>query len=145
MLYDALLKKMDHCPFCDQKEYKNRIVLENRSAYLTYALVPYHKHHLLIIPKKHRLLLLETSFFEQQGINNLIDKGVRLLRAVGYKDLSVLVRDGNLGKSIDHLHYHIVPNVYIGDVVNDHKPRKLLTKHQIEKTLLDFAKAKKKL
>lgn len=144
MLYDALLKTMATCPFCDEEERKDRIILENKSAYLTYALVPYHKHHLLIIPKKHRALLLEASFFEQQRINRLIDQGVRLLRAIGYKDLSVLVRDGNLGKTIEHLHYHIVPNVYIGDVLNDHKPRKLLTKKQIETTLQDFEKAKKK-
>lgn len=145
MLYDVLLKEMNRCPFCDETERDNRIILENRSAYLTYALVPYHKHHLLIIPKKHRKLLLETSFFEQRAINRLIDQGVRLLRAVGYSDLSVLVRDGDLGKSITHLHYHIIPNVYIGDVVNDHIPRKLLTKRQIEKTLKDFEKAKKKI
>lgn len=145
MLYDDLLKKMETCPFCAEVHKKERTVFENHSAYLTYALVPYHKHHLLIIPKKHRLLLLQATFFEQWQINRLIKKGVRLLRALGYSDLSVLVRDGNLGKSIDHLHYHIVPNVYIGDVVNDHKPRKLLTKKQIEKTLADFEEVKKKI
>lgn len=145
MLYDDLLKKMKECPFCIANVDRTRIILENASAYLTYALVPYHKHHLLIIPKRHRLLLLEASWLEQWQINRLIDQGVRLLRLLGYQDLNVLVRDGNLGKSINHLHYHIVPNVYIGDVVNDHKPRKVMTKKQIETTLQDLHEAKKKL
>jgi diadenosine tetraphosphate (Ap4A) HIT family hydrolase len=145
MLYDDFLKKMPTCPFCDEKDRVNRVILENRSGYLTYALSPYHKHHLLVIPKKHRLRLLEASALEQYQLNRLIDQGVRLLRILGYNDLSVLVRDGHLGKSIDHLHYHVIPNTDIGDVTNYGKARKVLTKRQIASTLKDFANAKLKL
>ena len=145
MLYDDFLKKTPVCPFCDKEKRADRIISENRSAYLTYALSPYHKHHLLVIPKKHHLLLLEASMFEQYQLNRLIDEGIRLLRILGYKDLSILVRDGHLGKSIDHLHYHVIPNTDIGDLTNYGKERKILTKRQIESTMKDFAKARLKL
>ncbi len=139
MLYRTFLKKLDRCPFCAPTD---RIIKENKKAYLTYAIAPYHKHHLLVIPKKHDYAILDIGKGEMDDVMALVSHGLTLLHGLGYRDCSVLVREGKVGKikSIEHMHYHVVPAVALGDLDHYGKQRKVMTPQEINKIMSDFRK-----
>jgi len=143
MKYKDFLKDLTTCPFCDRK---NEILKENDLAYLTYANAPYHKHHLLVIPKRHVTSFLGLNDEEDEKISNLVDYGAGILEKMKYKDYSILVRNGVLGKvgkSIPHLHYHIIPNIQIGNLKYPGGvggEREILTKKEIEELKEDIKK-----
>jgi ATP adenylyltransferase len=133
MLYTQYLESKDphKCSFC---EHGQHIYSHNDAAYLTYALAPYHRHHLLVIPNRHVLSLLELSDEESVQVSQLIKLGVQMLYSLGYENLSVLVREGKIGsiKSVAHLHYHIIPKHRIGDLDVDTEVRKILTEREVD-------------
>lgn len=138
MLYRDFLKELHTCPFCDGKD---KMFAESEHAYLTYALAPYHPHHLLVIPKQHVLHYLELSKDEEDEINVLIRSGFEALKRLGYQNITVLVREGvTVGKSIAHLHYHLIPNIRIGDIDHDGRERAILTAEEIESTVSDMTR-----
>lgn len=135
MLYKIFRKKLKSCPFCKTKQ---AVITTEKTAFLTYALAPYHNYHLLILPKRHVVSFLKLNSQEQKDINSLIRLGIAKLHTLGLKNISVLVRDGSLrgaNKSIQHLHYHLIPNTSIGDVDHAGKPRKIMTDKEIQKLL----------
>jgi diadenosine tetraphosphate (Ap4A) HIT family hydrolase len=137
MYYKDLLKTRTSCPFC--KPYTQRAIKRIGSTYLTYALAPYHKHHLLVITDRHIENFQDLSPEETKSINDLLHVGVDLLKSIGYKNYSILVRNGEeIGKSIPHLHYHIIPCVMIGDLDHHGEERKVLTDLEINDLLKDF-------
>jgi diadenosine tetraphosphate (Ap4A) HIT family hydrolase len=136
MLYRDFLKELHTCPFCSPKD---RVLVETEHAYLTYALAPYHPHHMLVIPKRHLLHFLELAKEEQNEIDTLIKDGFAALRHLGYQNITALVREGSeVGKSIAHLHYHLIPNVRIGDIDHEGRERAILTPEEIESTVSDI-------
>ncbi|MFA6552019.1 MAG: HIT domain-containing protein [Candidatus Paceibacterota bacterium] len=136
MKYSDFLKERKGCPFCDVKD---EIIAENKSAYLTYALAPYHKHHLLVVPKKHTDKILDVSDDEMKDVYSLLKNGLGILKNLGYGNISLLVREGNeIGKSVPHLHYHIIPNIRVGDLDHEGNERKVLNKEEIADTMADI-------
>jgi diadenosine tetraphosphate (Ap4A) HIT family hydrolase len=133
MKYTEYLQTLDHdkCPFCAPEQ---RVYRKNDAAYLTYALAPYHRHHLLIIPNRHVLSMLEMSEVEHAQLWHLNREGMETMRKLGYENLSVLVREGKVGaiKSVAHLHYHIIPNHRIGDLDINGEARKILTEEEVQ-------------
>jgi diadenosine tetraphosphate (Ap4A) HIT family hydrolase len=81
MRYRDFLKELHVCPFCVPQD---RMLAENALGYLTYALAPYHRHHLLVIPKRHTLHFLELSKEEGDEVNGLIRTGFSALKRLGY-------------------------------------------------------------
>ncbi len=143
MLYKDFLKIERECPFCEKT---NRIIKEEDNAFLTYSLAPYHKHHLLVVPTRHTEFFEDLNDDETKSIEKLLHFGVKILKSLGYKDYTILVRNGeNLGKSVRHLHYHIVPVALIGDV--DHKgyEREIMTEKEIEILMNEFKVAEEKI
>lgn len=69
MLYKKFRKKLKSCPFCKTKQ---AVITNKNTAYLTYALAPYHDYHLLILPKRHVISFLKLNPQEQKDINLLI-------------------------------------------------------------------------
>lgn len=146
MKYHEYLKtKQRKCPFCHKtRDY----VYQTEKAYLTYCLAPYHRYHILIVPKRHIVDFTKLTPKEELNINSLIKIGIKILEKLGYKDYSVLVRNGKkIGKSIPHLHYHLVPEVQlipipenapqeIKDLIRD-----IMDKEEIKKIVADFKKA----
>lgn len=137
MLYEKFLKIRKLCPFCAAKD---RIFARRKTAYLTYALAPYTKYHLLAVPKRHVISLRELHPAEEKDLANLAKFGVKILNKLKIKSATVLVRDGGLNKSVAHLHYHIIPNHRIGDLDSRGKPRRVLTEKEI-KTLAQRIRA----
>jgi diadenosine tetraphosphate (Ap4A) HIT family hydrolase len=127
------------CPFCASDD---RRLIENRSAYVTYALAPYHRHHLLIIPKEHRKSFLHLSQTEYDDIQDLAQKSARLLRFLGYENFTLMVREGfEKGESVEHLHYHFIPNVHLGDLDHATAPRNVMTDIELTSLVTELRNA----
>lgn len=118
MKYIDVLKKeraAHVCPFCHI--HPDEIVFEGKHFLVIPARAPYIKHHLLIIPKRHANTLATLTSAEHKELHLLIDTRAQKLHAV-YKDVSLLLRDGLvrdtvLQKSVNHLHFHLLPNMAV--------------------------------
>ncbi len=143
MLYTDLLATSTVCPFC--KPSASRIVEKidkNDLAFLTYALAPYHQHHLMVVPFRHVEDFKELNEKESEAIEKLLRRAVAILERLGYKDYTILLRNGEkTGKSITHLHYHIIPSVIIGDLDHKGENREVLTPEEIGQLLQELKKA----
>jgi ATP adenylyltransferase len=138
MLYKDFLKTVTKCPFC---EGENRIISDTLHAYMTYSIAPYHKHHLLVVPKRHVLQLNELNDEEMSDIVSLQKIGQVLLHKLGYKDYTILVRFGeNSGKSVEHTHFHIVPDVRMGDVDHLWRERTVMNEEEISELMEELTR-----
>ena len=129
MKYEEFLKNMTGCPFC---EHKNRIIFESDKSFMTYALWPYHKHHLLVIPKRHIESITEITEEERKDIDLLQEKALETLKKLGYISITQLVREGNdINKAVNHVHFHTIPNIRIGDLDHYGQERKMMSEDDI--------------
>lgn len=145
MLYKDYLAQSsgDACHFCHPEDQK---FIENETAFLVLGIAPYHKHHLLVIPKDHKRSFMELTAGETDQIWNLINKGSAILLGLGYRTFTVIVREGkNAAKSMEHLHYHIIPENRIGDLDHEGKERAVMTEEEIKDVSRDIEKAMQKL
>jgi predicted protein tyrosine phosphatase/diadenosine tetraphosphate (Ap4A) HIT family hydrolase len=127
--YEDFLKNMKGCPFCGEV---SRIITETEFSFMTYALWPYHKHHLLVIPKRHVESLTEITETERNDINGLQEKALEILKKIGYTSITQLVREGNVvNKAVNHVHFHTIPNIRIGDLDHNGENRKMLSENDI--------------
>jgi diadenosine tetraphosphate (Ap4A) HIT family hydrolase len=129
-----------HCPFCQFS--KEEILEETRYFFVIPARAPYGPDHLLIIPKRHVILLKELKKAELNQLRQLtLQRNARLQQH--HKGTSILIRDtisrAGMGKSINHLHLHIIPNCYIGAKENEQR-----TYFSDKKYLQEVTKMKKK-
>ncbi|MEI9966389.1 MAG: HIT domain-containing protein [Candidatus Moraniibacteriota bacterium] len=118
------------CPFCHSE---GRRFVENEEAFLTYALAPYHRHHLLVIPKGHKKSFLELSRYERESVWELMDKGASVLRGLGYESFTFMIREGRGGaKSLEHVHCHLIPDTRMGDLDHDNNERVLMSDQEVQ-------------
>ena len=137
MLYVDFLKDIKACPFCEP--IANHIIKKVGNAFLTYSLAPYHKHHLLVVPTRHIVGFHELDSTEINSINELLSEAVRLLMLLGYKDYTILTRSGErIGKSVEHLHYHIIHVAIIGDLDHNGKDRRIMTAEEVTGLLAEL-------
>lgn len=143
MLYKEFLNTLDGCPFCPGKD---RTIIDGAYAYLTYALAPYHKHHLLVLPKRHVESIEDLTETELEDIDRLQEEGLRILRNLNYKSISLLVREGplNVNKSIRHTHYHVIPEIQIGDMDHYGQERRVLEENEIAGVVAEIRAALEK-
>lgn len=133
MLYEDYLKSLSGCPFCDKNNYEKQLLEENKHSILIISLAPYQKHHLLIVPKRHIEKIVDINEEEERNINKLQRTAIKILYKLGYEDMSILIREGeNVGKSVRHLHYHIIPEIPIGVIGKNMKKRMIIEKEEIE-------------
>lgn len=138
MLYSEYLKQLTACPFCGSQQSLS----QNESAYLTFAYAPYHKHHLLVVPKRHTTSFFDITHEERVATDSLIELGTSVLRKLGYENFTILVREGSgPAKSIPHMHYHIIPDVLIGDLDHRGKERTMMTDAEMLETQRELASA----
>lgn len=114
------------------------VIAEGVAAYLTIARAPYTEDHLLVIPKKHREDLADLTLLEEWSCRRLMMKGIRLLRR--HKGYTVLARNGEgVGKSIGHVHFHIVPTIIIG-ADSTSPTRQVLSPEEMKRAVKRIAK-----
>ena len=108
---------------------------------MTFALAPYHADHLLVVPKRHIEHILDITKEEMDDIDALEKNGWELLKKLGYKSVSFIVREGvESGRTVTHIHYHVIPEVRLGDVDHNGEVRKILTPEEISAVLARFKK-----
>ena len=95
MKYKDFLKNITGCPFC---EGNNKVIVESEESFMTYALWPYHKHHLLIIPKRHIESLSEMNDAEREDVDLMQEKALNALRKLGYERIIKRVGDSKQPK-----------------------------------------------
>lgn len=127
------------CPFCASDD---RRLVENKTAYVTYALAPYHKHHLLIIPKEHRKSFFDLDAEEWGDIWDLVQRGSRILRYLGYENFSLMVREDKENvQSVEHLHYHLIPNARLGDLNHANSTRTVMSNEELQSLVMEIRDA----
>lgn len=116
MRYDDYLLKVlkDECPFCDiKKEY---IVEKWKHFTVLLSRAPYVRDHIMIVPNRHLIRMWEITQEEWWTLVPLIEKWMRKIESI-HGEANLLLRDWvakwKLWKSIDHLHFHIVPDIPI--------------------------------
>jgi dCMP deaminase len=110
--YDRVVSSLDKCVFCDLKA--KYIVAEESGMVLAVNLFPYVDGHLLIIPRRHIEKFCELTLDEWVAVRRLTLLGMDLLkRGFDTENSNVLYREGGVGsgKSLGHLHLHIMPCV----------------------------------
>jgi diadenosine tetraphosphate (Ap4A) HIT family hydrolase len=116
MKYIDILNKFGKCydPFLHIQ--KEEIVDESKNFFVIAARSPYIKNHLLIIPKRKVFLIWELNSTEKEEMRELLEKWTKNLHKK-HKDVNLLLRDGltvwNIWKSINHLHFHLIPDCSI--------------------------------
>ena len=111
--WDFLLNVLkSDCPFCSIN--KNFIVDKSEDFSVILSRAPYTKDHLLIVPKRHIIRLWEITPDEWLTLVPLIEKWIKKLEKI-HDEVNLLLRDWVadwiIWKSIDHLHFHLVPDV----------------------------------
>lgn len=110
---------MKDCLFCEYKNNKERIILENEYAYAIKDEFPVSEFHTLIITKRHVKDFFDTTFEERKAIFNLIDEMKKIIDEDKHPDgYNIGMNCGvSAGQSIMHTHIHLIPR-YKGDVEN---------------------------
>ena len=149
MKYITVIKKIEKehiCPFCHEK--KENMLQIGKYFYVIPARAPYTKHHLLIVPRRHVNTLITLSHAELIEMHKLVDIRTKKLHKK-YKDISLLLRDGLtkdkvINKSVNHLHFHLLPNIgiHIESTWNQNPDNR---KRMDDKTYTKTAQAYKKI
>ncbi len=116
MRYITMVKRFEKthtCPFCHERP--EHIIEESKHFMILPARAQYVKHHILIVPKRHVNILATLTHAEHAELYKLVDKRASKLHTK-HKDVSLLLRDGlvndpKIGKSINHLHFHLLPDI----------------------------------
>ncbi len=129
MKYADFLKQEKRCPFDTPI---TQIMLDQcGTAFLTYALAPYSPDHWLVIPTRHVGKLTELTHEEQDDIDRMLSRGLKALTALGHHGVSILLRQGEgTGKTVEHLHYHLIPDTHVGDLDHDPDNRPVLSEEE---------------
>ncbi len=140
MRYDDYLLKVlkDECPFCGiNKDY---IVEKWKHFTVLLSRAPYTRDHIMIVPNRHLIRMWEITQDERWTLVPLIEKWMRKVESI-HGEANLLLRDWvarwKLWKSIDHLHFHIVPDVPIYST-NSWWNREIYTDHQLVKETAAF-------
>ena len=112
--YDQVLTevaKRGKCVFCDLKE--KYLIEKKDSVVLTVALFPYVDGHLLIIPRRHIEHMRALNKKEREAVFDLVKRGKDILKdKLKVENVWFLLREGQgikTGKSVKHLHFHLIP------------------------------------
>ena len=106
----------EECIFCNYKKQKELVVLEGNTAIIMANKFPYNFGHLMVIPKRHVENIEDLNKDEDKDVMLLIKRAVKFLKTafnpIGFNiGLNI---GNNSGRSIKHLHFHIIPR-YDGD------------------------------
>lgn len=108
------MKENNICPFCEEKDVY--AIDENEYAVVLPARAPYREDHILICPKRHGDFLQEYSQRELEDLYSLLTKWEVLLQKKHGEVVTFLRQGknfGTTGKSLSHLHRHIIPQFKI--------------------------------
>lgn len=144
MKYWEYLANKDNsiCPFCVLK--KEEILDQNQTFFVIVCRSPYSIDHIMILPKRHVVLFDDLDIKEKSDLFALVDKRNNKLHE-NHKSVWRLLRDSlswtSYWKTIDHLHFHLIPDTPIGAFKSNTQDREYFDE---EKYLESIEKVKKK-
>lgn len=145
MSYKQHLKNLEHCPFC--KKDHSQIIYKSTFHYVKIALAPYGENHFLIIPHKHITSMIDYTEEMLKELTSIQQTFIKFLYDMWYQEVALMIRDWNdkkniktinstTWKSINHFHYHIIPdcNLRAVSLMSLSKPnkRKIINNKEIK-------------
>lgn len=115
---DAGMHPAASCLFCQRHDERlNQIMCENETFFARYDNFPATDGHIEIIPKRHVESLFDLSPPEMMQAYELMSRAKKILADRYQPDgYTIGVNEGKAaGRSIDHLHIHLIPRRF-GDV-----------------------------
>ena len=108
-----------NCIFCEFKNDKDRVVLENDLAYAIFDGFPVNQGHMLVIPKRHAETYFDLTKDEVASMQELALKAKEIIDKKYHPDgYNVGFNCGEYaGQTVFHCHMHIIPR-YKGDIDN---------------------------
>ena len=113
MQYHEALQTLakDFDPFVHIKP--EEIVDETKNFFVIPARAPYIENHLLVIPKRKVYILKDLEHHEREEMFELLENWTIKLHK-NHNDVNLLLRDWlvwwNTKKSVNHLHFHLIPD-----------------------------------
>lgn len=116
------------CPFCTNKEVKDRIIIENDFAFAFPTNTPIVPGHILICPKRHIQYYEDTTLEEKNAIEELRVKIKKSLKNVfGTQGFNWAWNEEKIGgQSTPHIHIHVVPRREGDQGIYQYEPREFL-------------------
>jgi diadenosine tetraphosphate (Ap4A) HIT family hydrolase len=77
---------------------------------------------------------------ERNDFEKILFYSIKKLHTI-YRNISIIYKEGNkkeVGKSIDHMHYHLIPDMQIDKINN--KRRNIFSEKKYEKMINNFRK-----
>lgn len=110
---------MKDCLFCEWKNEKEKIILENEYAFARFDEFPVSQGHILFMTKRHVKDFFETTLEEKNAIFELMEKAKEMIDERYHPDgYNIGMNCGKAaGQSVMHIHVHLIPR-YDGDVEN---------------------------
>ncbi len=110
---------MPACVFCQivRKESPASLVYEDAACLAFMDIRPVNPGHVLVIPRKHAVLISEMAPDEFAGLFSAAQKVAAGVRAAGLRceGVNLLLADGEAaGQEIFHVHVHVFPR-FVGD------------------------------
>ena len=101
---------MDNCLFCkiSQKEIPSTIIYEDEEMLAFKDINPIDKVHFLIIPKEHRVNLMECNLDHQNILSKMLLLAPKLAKESNLKGFRVMINSGKSGgQEVFHIHFHV--------------------------------------
>lgn len=116
------------CPFCTDKEVKDRIIIENDLAFAFPTYTPIVPGHILICPKRHIQYYEDSTSDERNAIEELRAKlKIALKKVFQAQGFNYAWNEEVVGgQSVSHFHLHILPRKEGDTGVHNYDPREFL-------------------
>tara|TARA_B100001250_G_C19763370_1_gene773557 strand:- start:125 stop:460 length:336 start_codon:yes stop_codon:yes gene_type:complete len=101
---------MDNCIFCKivNKEIPASVVYEDKELLAFKDINPIDRVHLLIIPKKHIVNLMECNESHKELLSKMLLLAPKLAKDSGLKGFRTMINSGaEGGQEVFHIHFHV--------------------------------------
>lgn len=103
----------DNCPFCDRKNFEERLIAETDMFYVIATLGQITDGgYILVFPKRHVSCLGAMEEHELKALSVFLFRKVRPAFVEEYPGSKMLFEHGIVGQTVKHAHLHIVPGEF---------------------------------
>jgi len=109
MEYKDFLKASKKCPFCNLNE--EEVIFKNEGGIVFLARAPQYKNHLIIAPNKHVSMISQLNPDELKDLFELVIFSQKIITKF-HENFTITYKEGpGSGKTINHLHINIIPEL----------------------------------